>query len=166
MEKTEAFKNLINLIEDEIKLYESLKGLFEIKRQVLIQNDVEGLLEADDKILTKVEEIKSSVNLRQTLAKFIGKSNLNMSGMIELAKDIDSNEVERLEQLQLKINELTAEVARQERTIKELLHHGMNMVSKTLSLVTNAVSISGDYTRSGKNTQNPISQISSVVEEV
>ena len=42
----------------------------------------------------------------------------------------------------------------------------MNLVNKTLNLISNAVSMAGDYNRTGKNVQSDIDRISSIVEEV
>ena len=50
--------------------------------------------------------------------------------------------------------------------IKELLRHGMNLVNKTLNMISNAAAIAGEYNSAGKNTHSEIDRISSVIEEV
>ncbi len=159
-------EELKNLINEEIELYKGLKSLFEDKRLALVSNNVPSLLEVDDKILTCIEAIKSAVNHRRTIAKLSGNSNLNMSEMISLARGFSPELADELSQSKDKINSLLAEIAQTERIIKELLHHGMKLVTKTLNMITNSASIAGDYDRSGKNITTEIGQISSVVEEV
>lgn len=163
MEKLNEIKNLIN---DEIALYTELSSLFEKKRKVLIANDVENLLAVDEEILIKVEEIKASVNYRQTITAHIGRSDMSLSEMIDVANKFDKNLSEELSKAQKQINSLIEKLAGQERVIKELLRHGMTMVSKTLNMISNAVSVAGDYNSSGKNVQSEIDKISSIVEEV
>lgn len=160
------FEELKNSIFEEIELYKSLDTLFEEKRKILISNNADNLLKIDEKILNLVDEIKSVVCHRQTLAKLIAGKDLNMSEMIETAKEHAPELVCEFEHAQKQIKELSEEIARKERIIKELLRHGMNLVNKTLNLISNAASIAGDYNRAGKNVQSDIDRISSIVEEV
>ncbi len=162
-------KNLEELkksIYEEIQLYKTLDELFEEKRKVIISNKAEDLLKVDEKILNVVDSIKSAVNHRQTLSKILADKNLSISEMIELAKTSAPTLVGEFEAAQNQIIELSNEIARKERIIKELLRHGMNLVNKTLNLISNAVSMAGDYNRTGKNVQSDIDRISSIVEEV
>ena len=166
---SEKLKLLKALIDEEVELYTTLSSYFEEKRKILISNSTDALLEIDDRILNTVASIKSAVNHRQNVTAKCGYSSLNMSQMIELAKNIDLNITEEFQASQFKIQNLIEEIAKKERIIKELIKHGMNMVNRTLGLisnVTNSPSLSGDYNSYGKSNQSVISQISSVVEEV
>lgn len=160
------FEELKNSIFEEIELYKTLDALFEEKRKILISNNADNLLKIDEKILNIVDEIKSVVCHRQTLSKNIAGKDLNMSEMIEEVEKSAPELVGDFKNAKEQIIELSEEIARKERIIKELLRHGMNLVNKTLNLISNAASIAGDYNRAGKNVQSDIDRISSIVEEV
>ena len=162
----EKLKILKSLINEELELYTELDTFFEEKRKILISNSTEELLAIDDKILNTVASIKSAVNHRQQITFKCGYRSLNMSQIIELAKNIDADITEDFKITQKEINELINEIAKKERIIKELIRHGMNMVNKTLGLISNATTLTGDYNNRGKSTQGEINRISSVVEEV
>ena len=153
-------KTIKNLIDEELELYSVLNNQFEEKRKILISNSVDALLSIDEKILNTVDSIKSSVNYRQTIARKFGIDATNLTQLIALSQNYDS------EFSQEKINGLINEIAHKERIIKELIRHGMNIVNKTLSMISNASSIAGDYNNHGQSVQSEISRISSIVEEV
>ena len=162
----EKLKILKSLINEELELYVELDNYFEDKRKILISNSTEELLAIDDKILNTVASIKSAVNHRQHVTLKCGYRTLNMTQIIELSKNIDITIAEEFKTIQKEINELIKEIAKKERIIKELIRHGMNMVNRTLGLISNATVLSGDYNNRGKSTQGEINRISSVVEEV
>lgn len=155
-----------NLIEEELELYSDLNGLFEEKRKILVSNSVDALLEVDEKILNVVGAIQSSVNHRQLVVSKFGFKVENLTQMINFAKEYDNELAQEFKLTQEKINYLISEIAHKERIIKELLRHGMNMVNKTLNMISNATSMAGDYNSYGKSTNGEIDRISSVVEEV
>lgn len=159
-------EELKNSIKEEIQLYNVLNTLFEEKRKILISNKAEDLLKVDDKILNTIDSVKSAVNHRQTISKLVAGKDLSLTEIIALAKSSQNSLVADFEAAQKQIVELSEELATKERIIKELIHHGINMVDKTLKLISNTTSIAGDYNRTGKNVQSDISRISSVVEDV
>lgn len=150
-------------IEEELKLYEELSVLFEEKRKVLIANKVDSLLAVDDKILNVVDALKASVNHRFMLSN---NKNIGISKFITYAQNVNIELADEMKNLQVKINTLIEKIAQQERVIKELLRHGLILVTKTLNLISNATPAAGDYNNLGKNIHNEIGKISSVVEEV
>lgn len=159
-------EELKNLIDEEIQLYRVLDTQFEEKRKILISNNADELLKIDEKILNTVDEIKSAVYHRQTVSKLVAGKDLSLSEMISAAKESAPELAGEFEIAKDQIAKLSEEIARKERIIKELLRHGMNLVNKTLNLISNAASIAGDYNRTGKNVQSSIDRISSIVEEV
>lgn len=162
----EQLKKLKILIDEEIELYEALSRYFEEKRQVLIANDVEGLLSVDDKILNTVDAIKAVVKSRMELCSLFGDANMGVSRMIEEARKCDPELADGFLKAKEKIQSLTEEIAAKERIIKELLYHGMKIVTKTLGVISGAVSSAEDYNSLGQNTHSNIDKISSIVEEV
>ncbi len=159
-------KTIKNLIDEELELYSVLNNQFEEKRKILISNSVDALLSIDEKILNTVDSIKSSVNYRQTIARKFGIDATNLTQLIALSQNYDSELAKEFKFSQEKINGLINEIAHKERIIKELIRHGMNIVNKTLSMISNASSIAGDYNNHGQSVQSEISRISSIVEEV
>lgn len=163
MNNLEELKNSIN---EEIQLYNALNTLFEEKRKILISNKADDLLKVDDKILNTIDSVKTVVNHRRIVSKLVAGKDLSLTEIIALAKSSQNSFVADFEAAQKQIIELSEELATKERIIKELIHHGINMVDKTLKLISNTTSIAGDYNRTGKNVQSDISRISSVVEDV
>ena len=159
-------KELKKLIDEEVQLYSELKDLFHEKRKILVANDVEALLSVDEKILNVVDSIKSSVSLRERISGDSATSGLTLTQMISEAQKYDENLADEFSAAQVKVHSLIKDIAHEEMVVKELLRHGMNLVNKTLNMISNAVSIAGDYNRDGKNVQSEIDRISSVVEEV
>jgi len=159
-------KIIKNLIDGELELYSTLNNQFEEKRKILVSNSVDELLSIDEKILNTVDSIKSSVNHRQKLASKFGIYATNLSQLIVLSQEIDEEVANEFKISQEKINELISQIAHKERIIKELIRHGMNIVNKTLNMISNATSIAGDYNNLGQSVQGEIGRISSVVEEV
>lgn len=159
-------KIIKNLIDGELELYSNLNNQFEEKRKILVSNSVDELLSIDEKILNTVDSIKSSVNHRQKLASKFGIYATNLSQLIVLSQEIDEEVANEFKISQEKINELISQIAHKERIIKELIRHGMNIVNKTLNMISNATSIAGDYNNLGQSVQGEIGRISSVVEEV
>lgn len=153
-------------IDEEIQLYTTLNELFEEKRKILISNKADDLLKIDESILNTVDTVKSVVNHRQRISKLISGKDLSLSEIIAVANSSQSPLVSDFEFAQKQIVELTQELANKERIIKELIHHGMTMVNKTLKLIAGTTPIAGDYNRTGKNVQSGIDKISSVIEEV
>lgn len=159
-------KTIKNLIDEELELYSILNNQFEEKRKILVSNSVDDLLTIDEKILNTVDSIKSSVNHRQNLSNKFGIHSSNLTEMIALAQNIDTNLAEEFKMTQEQINELIKEIAHKERIIKELIQHGMKIVNKTLGILSNATSLAGDYNSHGQSTQGEINRISSIIEEV
>lgn len=155
-----------NLIDEELELYSILNNQFEEKRKILITNSVDDLLAIDEKILNTVDSIKSSVNYRQTLSHKFGIEASNLTQMIALAQSVDEKLAHEFKITQEEINNLINEIAHKERIIKELIKHGMNIVNKTLNMISNASSVAGDYNHHGQSVQSQIGMISSIVEEV
>lgn len=159
-------KTIKNLIDEELELYSVLNNQFEEKRKILVSNSVDELLVIDEKILNTVDSIKSSVNHRQILSNKFGIQATNLTQMISLVQSVDKELANEFKSTQIKINNLINEIAHKERIIKELLRHGMNIVNKTLNMISSAASIAGDYNNHGQSVQNEIGRISSIVEEV
>ena len=162
---TENLKSFDNLIENEIALYGRLKELYIQKKQTLISNNMQELLAVDDAILNLLDEIKSMANHRQKFCKSIGKNNVCLSEIIKMAEDLDATLVDGFKVKQSRIKDLQEEIDRQESSSKELIKHGMIMVTKTMNLMSSTALVAGDYNNFGKNTQSELAKISSVSEE-
>lgn len=159
-------REIKSLIDEEVELYSTLKSLFQEKRKVLVSNDVEALLSVDDRILNIVASIETAVNYRKRFSETHYGRNLNMSEMIFEAEKLDNDLAVNFKDGQTIVQNLMKEIAHEERVIKELLRHGMNLVNKKLNMISNATSIAGDYNRTGRSVNSSIDRISSVVEEV
>ena len=49
----EIFKNLVEILDKEIKLYTEMRNLYTEKREVLVKNDIMALSKVDTKIIEK-----------------------------------------------------------------------------------------------------------------
>ena len=159
-------RGLKKLIDEEVQLYSKLKSLFQEKRKILISNKVDDLLIVDEKILNIVDSIKSSVNLRERISEQPENKQLTLSQIIAEAEKYDKDLAHEFSLAQQEVHTLIKEISHEEMVIKELLRHGMNLVNKTLNMISNAAAIAGEYNSAGKNTHSEIDRISSVIEEV
>ena len=54
----ENFKNIINILDKEIKLYTEMRNLYTEKREILVKNNILELSQVDAKIIENYETIK------------------------------------------------------------------------------------------------------------
>ena len=86
MDKTK-FKNLIEILDKEIKAYSNLKELFAEKKEVLKSAKPDDLGVLDNKIIALNNAITKLNAARQTIAIEITGGDANMSRLIEAAQE-------------------------------------------------------------------------------
>ena len=57
----ENFKNIINILDKEIKLYTEMRNLYTEKREILVKNNILELSQVDAKIIENYETIKKTI---------------------------------------------------------------------------------------------------------
>ena len=60
----EIFKNLINILDQEISLYTEMRNLYTEKKEILVKNNILELSKIDTKIIENYESIKKIDLLR------------------------------------------------------------------------------------------------------
>lgn len=168
MTTLENLNNLNNLISYELGLYEKLRDFYAEKKKILIASKVDELCAIDDEILKLTDEIKSALNHRRTFCKGLGRENICLSDLEVEAKTLDKALADEFREKKQQTKTLIEEIKKQEKSSLELIRHGINIVNKTLNLITNktAVPVAGEYDSSGKASPNGLMQMSLVSEEV
>lgn len=155
------------IIDEEIKAYESLSDLYQIKQTILVQRKSDALWDIDAQILAKADDIKTLNQKRKNIARYLGNENMTMSEVIEKAKNANDSIADTLQTQKTKLKILAKSLTLQEKTNMTLVKHGLTMVSKTLSIIVGAFlpQSAGQYDNRGHNIGTDKSLLSSVVEE-
>lgn len=141
----ELFKNLIIVLDKEIKAYTELRDLFAEKREILKRAKPDDLGVVDNKILA-VNELLTKLNKsRQKIGEKLGDPNANMSRYIALAEELLPDYVEALEARKVKICKTFQELAQLNRQNVELLKHGLIISNKMLETIINSFAPQGSY---------------------
>ena len=85
----EIFKNLVEILDKEIKLYTEMRDLYTEKRAILVKNDIMSLSKVDTKIIENYENIKKIDLLRLDAIKMLGEDAPSMTKLIELSEKYD-----------------------------------------------------------------------------
>lgn len=126
------FNSLIELMNREIALFEQLQQLYSAKKDILIKNDFKSLRDIDNKIIDLTETIKS---LEIKRIKVTNNNYSNMSSIINYAKVIAPEYVEKLEIQQRKIKKLIKNITNLNQTNIELIHYGLHLSESSISFV-------------------------------
>ena len=162
----EIFKNLINILDKEIKLYVEMRDLYTEKKEVLIKNDILELSKVDAKILENYESIKKIDLLRLDGIKLIGEDIPSMTKLIEVAEERCPKAVMKLKEQQAKLNNLSSVISVLNLTTMKLLKHGMVITDKKLNIIIEACAPKGtSYTVKGKEDDNNL-EMSTIIEDV
>ena len=144
MDKTQ-FHNLINTLDEEIRAYTSMQGLFEEKREILKKAKADDLGVLDNKIIALNNNIVELNKSRQELAmKMLGKD-ANMSEFIEFAEKNAPEFVEPLKERKVKICNIIPALTLLNNQNVELLKHGIIISNKMLETIINAFAPQGSY---------------------
>lgn len=155
------------VVDEEIKAYESMEELYKLKQAILVQCKTDALWDVDAKIVENMKNIKALNSQRKEVAKYIGNENLTMSEIIEKAQASNKDLAESLKQQKTKINLLSKSISIHERTNLDLIKHGLTLTKKRLEIVFNAfIPNSDQYDQSGRNVNGEEVRISSIIEEV
>ena len=159
---------LENSLDREITLYEELENLYSQKKEVLISNNTDELLEIDTQILNKMKIIQDMVQERLNISQSITDKEVLLSEIIEKCRQIDEKQAQRLEEKKEKINSLVKNLQKLDTINEELTKHGIKLSSKILQIILNNVLInSTEYDKKGKVINNPNDlKISSINKEV
>lgn len=155
------------VIDEEIKAYESLSELYQIKQTILVQRKSDALWDIDAQIVAKADDIKTLNQKRKNVAKYLGNENMTMTEVIEKAKSSNDSIAETLQTQKTKLKILAKSLTLQEKTNMTLIKHGLTMVSKTLNIIVGAFlpQSAGQYDKKGQNIGTDKSLLSSVVKE-
>lgn len=164
----DAFLEFNGIIDEEIKAYEALGELYQIKQSILVQGKSDALWDIDAQIIDRADNIKELNKKRKEIAKYLGNEDLTMSEVIEKAKEANNAIAEKLETQKSKLQLLAKALSLQEKTNMTLVKHGLTMVGKTLDIIVSVLSpqSKGQYDKHGQDVGTDKSLISSVVEEV
>jgi len=154
------------VVDEEIKAYEDMEKLYQLKQAVLIQGKSDILWDVDAKIISKMATIRELHSARKGVAGYLGNENMTMTEAIEKAKNSNNKLVNNLQTQKEKLNVLSGSISLYEKTNMELIRHGLTMVGKTLNILVNTfLPQPNEYNNLGKNVGNEEMQISSVIEE-
>lgn len=141
----ELFKNLIIILDKEIKAYSELKDLFAEKREILKKAKPDDLGILDNKILALNEIVTKLNKSRNSISKKFGEENANMSRYIQLAEELSPEFVDALKERKVKICNIIPQIMLLNQQNVELLKHGIVISNKMLETIINAFAPQGSY---------------------
>ncbi len=151
MDKTK-FKNLIDILDKEIKAYSKLKELFAEKKEVLKSSKPDDLGVLDNKIIALNNAILKLNAERQTIAIEITGEDANMSCLIKSAEEFAPEYTDALNERKVKICKLIPEITLLNNQNVELLKHGIIISNKMLESIIDAFAPQGcNYNGAGKS---------------
>ncbi len=151
MDKTK-FKNLIEILDKEIKAYSNLKELFAEKKEVLKSAKPDDLGVLDNKIIALNNAITKLNAARQTIAIEITGGDANMSRLIEAAQEFAPEYIDALTERKVKICNIIPEITLLNNQNVELLKHGIIISNKMLESIIDAFAPQGcNYNGAGKS---------------
>lgn len=151
MDKTK-FKNLIEVLDKEIKAYTNLKELFAEKKELLKSAKPDDLGILDNKIIALNNAITKLNAARQTIAIEITGEDANMSRLIESAQEFAPEYVDALSERKVKICNIIPEITLLNNQNVELLKHGIIISNKMLETIIDAFAPQGcNYNGAGKS---------------
>ena len=150
MDRQEILK-LVSMIDKEISAYETLKVLFEEKKELLKKSKSGDLNEVDNKIIAQNNAIVKLNDARKNYSiEHIGKE-CSMSDYIEFVGDSDEELKEMLMLRKVKICNIFDELVLLNNQNMELLNHGIIMTNKMLETIVDAFAPQGsNYNGAGK----------------
>ena len=151
MDKKTLFKNLIKILDKELKAYENLVILFEEKKEILKKSKSDELGVVDNKILaTNAEIVKLNDSRKNTSEQLLGKDGC-MSDFIELSKSEAPEYTEALETRKVKICNNIDKLMLLNNQNVELMKHGIVITNKMLETIVDAFAPQGsNYNGAGK----------------
>ena len=162
----EIFKNLVEILDKEIKLYTEMRDLYTEKRAVLVKNDIMALSKVDTKIIENYENIKKVDLLRLDAIKMLGEDIPCMTKLIELSEKYCHKYSSKLREQQAKLNSISSAISVLNLTNIKLIKHGMTLADKTLGIIIDACAPKGtSYSQSGKE-ENSNMEMSTIIEDV
>ena len=141
----ELFKNLIIILDKEIKAYSELKDLFAEKREILKKAKPDDLGILDNQILALNEIVTKLNKSRNSISKKFGEENANMSRYIQLAEELSPEFVDALKERKVKICNIIPQIMLLNQQNVELLKHGIVISNKMLETIINAFAPQGSY---------------------
>ncbi len=162
----EIFKNLVEILDKEIKLYTEMRNLYTEKREVLVKNDIMALSKVDTKIIENYENIKKVDLLRLDAIKMLGEDVPSMTKLIELAEKTCRKYTSKLKEQQAKLNSLSSAISVLNLTNIKLIKHGMTITDKSLGIIIDACAPKGtSYSQNGKEESSNM-EMSTIVTDV
>ena len=151
MDKTK-FKNLIEVLDKEIKAYTNLKELFRDKKELLKSAKPDDLGVLDNKIVALNNVITKLNAQRQSIAIELTGEDANMSRLIQAAQELAPEYTDALSERKVKICNIIPEITLLNNQNVELLKHGIIISNKMLESIIDAFAPQGcNYNGAGKS---------------
>ncbi len=163
----ELFLTQISItIDNTIEAYENLLNLYEEKKEALVKKEHEALTVIDKKILNIADTIRTLTKDKQSILNENNYDDITITQLIALAKEQNNQElVEKFKKNKVTIGEVNQRIALLDKTIVELIKHGLVMSDKLLNIILSATMPQKDnYDMHGKNVDHSSLSISSIVE--
>ena len=162
----EIFKNLVEILDKEIKLYTEMRDLYTEKRAILVKNDIMSLSKVDTKIIENYENIKKIDLLRLDAIKMLGEDAPSMTKLIELSEKYCHKYSSKLREQQAKLNSISSAISVLNLTNIKLIKHGMTLADKSLGIIIDACAPKGtSYSQNGKEETSNM-EMSTIIKDV
>ena len=150
---------LIEIIGREAGVFADFLSLLEEQKQALVRNDIPLLEKSTARQQEKLAESHQLNRDRERIVASIRAENdfdedCSVTQLLELA---DTNQSERLTQLQDVILDLHEQIEKSRNSNAILLNQSREFISRTMSMLCEMNLPVGNYTRSGKSSNNQVS---------
>lgn len=157
MDDLKIYDEIENVIEEQIENYKEIEKLYITKQNILKRGSAQELFDIDYEIVDKYEKAKRVEIKRKTFFSVLGGENINLSEVIEMAKEDNSEKVPRLIEQKTQLNSLFEQIKHQEIINLELIKRGKQLVDKHIKIILDFVSPNTkEYDMNGKAQKNDI----------
>ncbi len=158
---------IINHLEQELSCYQEISKVYDEQKEALVKNRHEELEGIDSKIITLYNRVKLLNEKRTELFNQLKPGIEKLSEVIEIAKEEESPNVEKLENYKETFKKLSSEIEKKQYINFELLKTGINISDKKLGLIIEAFIPQGSiYNGKGENKDLKELSMSTINEEV
>ena len=147
----EEFKQLVNILEQELDMSVQLKNLFEEKKEILKHSKTDELGIIDNKIIAQSNLISELEKSRKKISNILLGQDGCMSDYVKFSEENEPAYTDKLKDLNVKICNNSEQLVLLNHQNVELMNHGIIMTNKMLETIVNAFVPQGsNYNESGK----------------
>jgi hypothetical protein len=152
MESNQLIENLIKVLDEEFKIYQSALEFADKKTKVIVEGNVDELSkmlileQSFVERVTKLEELREKIILELSKKFEISSEKINIT---EILKNVYGEQVDIIKDYQLKIVEIIKKLKNINQLNGKLIMNSLEFVNYTINLFTNVGTTNNNYCKSG-----------------